>query len=73
LTPYEPCVKKTKSRSGFSGAVFLKTNIMKVLILLAASGAVLYAVAKHFKINSLEDLKDCVAPYIKNVKELVKS
>jgi hypothetical protein len=46
---------------------------MKVLVLLAASGAVLYAVAKHFKINSLDDLKECVAPYVKNIKELVKS
>jgi hypothetical protein len=46
---------------------------MKVIVLLAASGAILYAVAKHFKINSFEDLKDCVAPHIKHLKELVKT
>ncbi|MCE3225485.1 MAG: hypothetical protein K0S32_36 [Bacteroidetes bacterium] len=46
---------------------------MKTILIVAAGGAILYAVAKQLKINSLEDLKECVAPYLKNLKELVKS
>ncbi|MCE3225486.1 MAG: hypothetical protein K0S32_37 [Bacteroidetes bacterium] len=45
---------------------------MKNLILLTAGGVILYQVAKHFKINSLTDLKKVVGPQLKELSALIK-
>jgi hypothetical protein len=44
---------------------------MKNLLLLAAGGVVLYQVAKHFKINSLDDLKKVALPQLKELSALI--
>ncbi|MCE3260920.1 MAG: hypothetical protein K0S12_2561 [Bacteroidetes bacterium] len=49
----------------------LNLEIMKNLLLLAAGGVVLYQVAKHFKINSLDDLKKVALPQLKELTALV--